>query len=83
MTVSEAIATRRSIRAFLDTPIDRTVLERILEKARRAPSGGNTRPWHGIVLAGAPLARLIARVAQELPRGARRSRRNTTSIRRF
>ena len=69
MNVSEAVASRRSIRAFLDTPVDRVILERVLEKAQRAPSGGNTQPWHGLVLTGEPLARLIARIAQDLPRG--------------
>ena len=69
MRVSEAVASRRSIRAFTDRAVDRAVLERVFEKARRAPSGGNTQPWHGIMLTGEPLARLIARVAQDLPRG--------------
>ena len=69
MTVSDAVASRRSIRAFTDQPVERVVLERVLEKAQRAPSGGNTQPWHGLVLTGEPLQRLIARVAQDLPRG--------------
>ena len=69
MNVSEAVATRRSVRAFLDTPVDRTVIERVLEKAQRAPSGGNTQPWHGVLLTGAPMQRLFARVAQEFPKG--------------
>lgn len=69
MKVTEAVATRRSVRAFRDTPVERAVLERVLEKAQRAPSGGNTQPWHGLVLTGEPLRRLIARVARDLPRG--------------
>ncbi len=69
MTVTEAVATRRSIRAFTDQPVDRAVLTRVLEKAQRAPSGGNTQPWHGIVLTGAPLQRLFDRVAHDLPKG--------------
>lgn len=69
MTVTEAIVTRRSIRAFTDQPVDRAVLTRVLEKAQRAPSGGNTQPWHGTVLTGAPLQRLFDRVAQDLPKG--------------
>ncbi len=69
MIVSEAVASRRSIRAFLDKPVDRTVLERVLEKAQRAPSGGNTQPWHGVMLTGEPLARLLTRVAEDLPKG--------------
>jgi nitroreductase len=69
MDVSEAVATRRSIRAFQDKPVDRAVLERILEKAQRSPSGGNTQPWHAVMLTGDRLTRLIARVAEDLPKG--------------
>ncbi len=69
MIVSDAIASRRSIRAFTDQAVDQSLLERVLERAQRAPSGGNTQPWHGIVLTGDPLQRLISRVALELPRG--------------
>lgn len=69
MTVTEAVVTRRSVRAFIDQPVDREKLARILEKAQRSPSGGNTQPWHGVVLTGEPLQRLFARVAQDLPRG--------------
>lgn len=69
MIVSDAIASRRSIRAFTDQAVDQSLLERVLEQAQRAPSGGNTQPWHGIVLTGDPLQRLISRVALELPRG--------------
>lgn len=69
MTVTEAVSSRRSIRAFLDNPVDRALLASVLEKAQRAPSGGNVQPWHGIVLAGEPLARLFARIAEEFPKG--------------
>ncbi|MEP2235427.1 MAG: nitroreductase [Alteripontixanthobacter sp.] len=69
MNVSQAVATRRSVRTFLDRPVDRQVLTRILEKAQRSPSGGNTQPWHGIVLTGAPMQALFDRVAQDLPKG--------------
>jgi nitroreductase len=71
MNVTEAVASRRSIRAYLEKPVDRGVLERILEKAQRSASGGNTQPWHGIVLTGDPLQRLIARVAQDVPKGSK------------
>ena len=69
MDVSEAVASRRSIRAFLDRAVDRAVLARVLEKAQRTASGGNTQPWHGIVLTGGPLQRLHARVAEDVPKG--------------
>jgi nitroreductase len=52
-TVDAAIASRRSIRAFLETPVERADIEKILEVAARAPSGTNTQPWKVYVLTGA------------------------------
>lgn len=69
MNVSEAVATRRTVRAFLPDPIPRETIERVLDKARRAPSGGNVQPWNALVLAGEPLARLHAAVAEAIPQG--------------
>lgn len=51
--VDDAITSRRSIRAFLPTPVARTELESLLEVASRAPSGSNTQPWKVYVLTGA------------------------------
>ncbi|MCB2088116.1 MAG: nitroreductase [Sphingomonadaceae bacterium] len=70
MTVSQAVESRRSIRAFTSQPVDRAVLERVLAKAQHAPSGGNLQPWHAQILTGEPLAQLIDAVSAELPRGA-------------
>jgi nitroreductase len=58
--VSEAVASRRSVRGFLDKPVDPAVIRRVVEKAGRAASGGNVQPWHIDVVAGAPLAELKA-----------------------
>jgi nitroreductase len=58
MQVSEAVASRRSIRAFLDRPVEVDVIRRVLEKAQMAPSGCNFQPWQATVLAGEPLRRL-------------------------
>lgn len=74
MTVTQAVATRRTVRAFLDKSVDPAVLRRVLEKAQNAPSGGNTQPWHAVMLTGAPLARLLADVAAVLPEGSARHR---------
>ncbi|NML92727.1 nitroreductase [Novosphingobium olei] len=71
MDVSQAVETRRSIRAFLPDAIDRTVIERVLEKAQRSPSGGNTQPWHAVVIAGEPLKRLVAETAKVIPEGTK------------
>ena len=60
--VEEAITTRRSIRAFLPTPVPRATIERILQVAARAPSGTNTQPWKTYVLTGAPLKAMSDRL---------------------
>ncbi len=50
--VDAAIVSRRSIRAFLSTPVERDDIEQILSVAARAPSGTNTQPWKVHVLTG-------------------------------
>jgi nitroreductase len=50
--VDAAITSRRSIRAFLPTPIAREDIEQLLQVAARAPSGTNTQPWKVYVLTG-------------------------------
>jgi len=56
--VDAAITSRRSIRAFLDKPVAREDIARILDVAARAPSGTNTQPWKVHVLTGAARERL-------------------------
>jgi nitroreductase len=50
-----AILSRRAVRGFLPTPIDRATVEHILDVAARAPSGTNMQPWRAIALAGEKL----------------------------
>ena len=54
-TVTDAVESRRSVRAFTDQPVDMAVLRDVLAKAQRAASGGNVQPWEVTVLTGAPL----------------------------
>lgn len=51
--VDHAICSRRSIRAFLPTPVSRMQIEEILQIAARAPSGTNIQPWKVYVATGA------------------------------
>jgi nitroreductase len=60
--VDAAIVSRRSIRAFLPTPVARDDIEAILGVAARAPSGANTQPWKVHVLGGAIKSELSARL---------------------
>ena len=62
MKVGEAIAKRRSTRAFLPTKVERKRLVGLLDKARRAPSGGNLQPWQVWVVDGAKRDDLVAKV---------------------
>jgi nitroreductase len=56
--VNTALGTRRAVRAFLPTPVQRADIEAILEAASHAPSGTNTQPWKVYVLTGESLVRL-------------------------
>jgi nitroreductase len=60
--VDRAITSRRSIRAYLPTPVPRQTIEEILAVASRAPSGTNTQPWKVYVLTGAARQRLSASI---------------------
>lgn len=62
--VDWAIVSRRSIRAFLPTPVPRAELEAILDVARHAASGMNTQPWRVHVLTGAAKNRLSEAIAE-------------------
>ena len=59
INVSEAVAARTSIRAFSDQPVDDHLLRELVEKAARAPSGGNLQPWRIFVLNGASTTRFL------------------------
>ncbi len=62
VTVSDAVVTRRSLRAFTRQPVPRELLEDIFSKAARAPSGTNMQPWQVRVLQGEALQRVSAAV---------------------
>jgi nitroreductase len=61
-TVDAAITSRRSIRAFLPTPVAKEDIEAILDVSARAPSGSNTQPWKVYVLTGATREKLSAEI---------------------
>ena len=59
MKVSDAVAQRKSIREFLDTPISSELVKSLLIKASRAASGGNLQPWKIYVLNGKSMDDLL------------------------
>ena len=56
--VDAALLSRRSVRAFLPTPVAEETIRDILEVAARAPSGTNMQPWKVYVTQGATKQRL-------------------------
>ena len=69
-TVSDAVASRYSVRQFLaDKPVPRAVVEDLLRAAARAPSGGNLQPWRCYVVAGAARQRLVDAVLEQVDEG--------------
>ena len=50
ISLGEAIFTLRAIRRFKNEPIDNEIIKDILLSATQAPSGGNSQPWHFLVI---------------------------------
>lgn len=50
METYEAIITRRSIRKFNSTPIEKGILEKLLKAGMYAPSARNMQSWHFILI---------------------------------
>ncbi|HEY2145103.1 MAG TPA: nitroreductase [Steroidobacteraceae bacterium] len=65
-TVSDAICTRHSCRAFTQQTVDAATVRALLQVARFAPSGGNLQPWIVHVLSGESLARFRSFLAPQL-----------------
>lgn len=57
-TVTDAVNTRRSLRAFLPKAVPMDTIAQILTTAARAPSGTNMQPWKSYVLTGESRQRL-------------------------
>ncbi len=66
MNVSEAVAYRRSVRGFLDTPVDIATVRDLVERAARAATGGNVQPWHVDLVHGQSMIRLKAIMADKI-----------------
>ena len=52
MDVFEAIESRKSIRAFTDQPVEKELLDKLLQISQRSPSGTNTQPWYVYLCTG-------------------------------
>jgi nitroreductase len=62
MDTLEAIHTRRSVRQYLDRPVEADLVQQIIGAAMMAPSAGNSRPWQFIVLDDEEVIKEIPRI---------------------
>jgi nitroreductase len=67
MHVTQAVDSRRSVRAFLPDPVSDELLRQLLERASRAPSGGNVQPWRVYVLNGDSMQRFREHLTTQPP----------------
>ena len=58
-TVSEAVNNRQSIRAFTKKQVSNEILESLIYKSSRSPSGGNLQPWRIFIINGNSMKRFL------------------------
>ena len=64
MDVFEAIKKRKSVRGYLDKPVEEDKLKKILEAARLAPSASNRQEWRFVVVKDKELRVELAKAAK-------------------
>ena len=69
MDTITCIRKRMSIRAFTDKPVEKEVLEEIIDTARWSPSYKNSQPWEVMVVSGGKKEELSARLLELLEQG--------------
>ncbi|MBC9883158.1 nitroreductase [Bradyrhizobium sp. INPA01-394B] len=74
MEFATLVRTRRSVRGFKSKPVSRSLIDEIIEDAKRAPSSMNTQPWHVHVLTGGALEEVRRRNTAEMMAGAKMKR---------
>jgi len=63
MNVRDAIKTRKSVRKFLDKPIEDEKLKAVLEAGRLAPSASNRQEWRFVIARDPETRRKLAEAA--------------------
>lgn len=66
-SMGQLLQQRRSVRAFLPQRVEGATVQRLLEAAAQAPSGGNMQPWRVTALGGDALQALSTKVRQTAP----------------
>jgi nitroreductase len=61
--VYDSIRTRKSVRSYLDRPVEKEKLDRVLNAVRLAPSAGNRQEWRFVVVTDPEKRRRLAEEA--------------------
>ncbi|MBI3991044.1 MAG: nitroreductase family protein [Candidatus Omnitrophica bacterium] len=64
MDALEALASRRSVRAYEDKPVSKQDIEKIIDAARFAPTANNVQPWEFVVITDKKTRAEIASIAE-------------------
>ncbi len=67
METFDAIRTVLAVRHFKDTPIPEPIVQHIVEAGRLTASGGNSQPWHFIVVRDKETLRQLGQLARTGP----------------
>lgn len=62
----EKMKQRRTVRAFSDRPVDKSIMENCLRAAATAPSGANQQPWHFVVVSDPDVKKQIRTAAEKI-----------------
>lgn len=65
MEVYDCIRTRRTVRNFKPNPVPESLIHKILQAGRWAPSSSNTQPWHFIVVKDREMLKTIGGITTQ------------------
>jgi nitroreductase len=65
MEVLDVIKRRRSVRSYVDRPVEREKIDRLLEAARLAPSASNRQEWRFVVVTDSARRTELAKAAND------------------
>jgi nitroreductase len=63
MNVMDAIKTRKSVRAYMDRPVEEAKVNQILEAGRLAPSASNRQEWRFVIVRELERRKNLAQIA--------------------
>ena len=68
MEFCDLVRSRRSVRSYLDKPVDEQILHEIMEAGMYAPSAVNFQPWYFVVIQSAEQRERLGRVMEQVSR---------------